>query len=292
MKFAYYPGCSPQSTTRELDVVTRKIAKALDIELVDLTEAACCGSVELRINDPDLFYAINARTLAMAESRGLDILTICDTCQLILSQANHSLKRNNELLDKVNQALGKVDLQYYGGVEVKHLLWILLKDVGPDNIKKVVKYPLTGLNVAPFYGCHLLRPKEALGFDDPDDPKSLEDFIRICGGKPIDYPGKVKCCGFHNLPYDPKLAMTLTGKYLEEARHAGANCMVTPCPLCFTMLDGYQQEANQTLGTQVNLPVFHLPQLLGLAMGMRKEELMLERNMVSPEGVLRSIGRP
>jgi succinate dehydrogenase / fumarate reductase cytochrome b subunit len=274
MKFAYYPGCSPQSTTRELDGVTRKIAKALEIELVDLNGPACCGSVEMRVNDPDLFYAINARTLAMAESRGLNLLTICNTCQLVLGQANQSLKRDGELLDKV-----------------KHLLWVLLTDVGPEKIKRKLKVPLTGLRIAPFYGCHILRPKEALGFDDPDDPKSLEDFVRICGGEPVDFPGKIKCCGFHNLPYDPMLAVALTGKYLQEASDAGADCIVTPCPLCFTMLDGYQREANRESGSRVNLPVFHLPQLLGLAMGMGKDELMLKRHMVSADGILRKIGR-
>jgi succinate dehydrogenase / fumarate reductase, cytochrome b subunit len=290
MKYAYYPGCSPQSTTHELDVVTRKIAKALGIELVDLNGPACCGSVEMRVNDPDLFYTINARTLAMAERQSLDILTICNTCQLALTQANQSLKKNGELLDKINQTLSKLHVKYSGGVEVKHLLWILLTDVGPEKIKNKIKFPLTGLKVAPFYGCHILRPKEALGFDDPDAPNSLEDIIRICGGTPVDFPGKIKCCGFHNFPYDPMLAITLTGKYLEEASIAGANCMVTPCPLCFTMLDGYQREINQKLSSPVNLPVFHLPQLLGLAMGMRKDELMLKRNMVSPEALLRKIG--
>ena len=291
MKFAYYPGCSPQSTTRELDVVARKLAKALEIELVDLNGPVCCGSVEMRVNDSDLFYAINARTLAMAESQGLDLLTICNTCQLALGQANQALKKDRELLNKINQALSAVQMKYSGGVEVKHLLWILLKDVGPETIKRKIKIPLTGLKVAPFYGCHLLRPKEVLGFDDPDDPKSLEDFIRISGGEPVDFPGKVKCCGFHNLPYDPLLAVTLTGKYLQEASEAGANCMITPCPLCFTMLDGYQIEANKKLSSQVNLPVFHLPQLLGLAMGMGKDELMLKRNMVPADGILRKIGR-
>lgn len=291
MKFAYYPGCSPQSTTREVDVVTRNIAKVLEIELVDLNGPACCGSVEMRVNDPNLFYAINARTLAMAESQGLDLLTICNTCQLVLGQANQALKKDSELLGKINQALSAVHLKYSGGVKIKHLLWILLKDVGPERIKRKLKMLLTGLKVAPFYGCHLLRPKEDLGFDDPDDPKSLEDFIRICGGAPVDFPGKIKCCGFHNLPYDPRLAVALTGKYLQEASEAGADCMVTPCPLCFTMLDGYQTEAKNSLGVQVNLPVFHLPQLLGLAMGMGKDELMLKRNMVSIDGILRKIGR-
>jgi len=291
MKFAYYPGCSPQSTTRELDITTRKIAMALKIELVDLNGPACCGSVELRLNDPDLFYAINGRTLAMAESQGLDLLTICNTCQLTLSQANQHLKGDIELLEKINRVLSKVHLEYRGGVNIKHFLWVLLADVGHEKIRKEIKMPLTGLKVAPFYGCHILRPKKTLGFDDPDNPKSLKDFIQICGAEPVDFPGKTKCCGFHNLPYEPELAVKLTGKYLKEAKDAGADCMVTPCPLCFTMLDGYQKKACKTSGFQIALPVFHFPQLLGLAMGMGKDQLMLKKNMVSADEVLFRIGR-
>ena len=291
MKFAYYPGCSPQTTTRELDFSTRKIAKALEIELEDMNGAACCGSVELRSNDPDLFYAINGRTLAIAESKGLDLLTICNTCQLTLSQANKSLKNDDKLRDNINRILSEVNLRYSGGVDVKHLLWVLLENVGPEKIKKEIKTPLTGLKVAPFYGCHILRPKEILRFDDPDDPRSLEDFIQMCGAEPVDYSGKIKCCGFHILPYNPELAVKLTGKYLKEAGDAGAQCMVTPCPLCFTMLDGYQSQAGKQLGYQFNLPVFHLPQLLGLAMGMGKDELMLKRNMIAVDEILHKIGR-
>jgi succinate dehydrogenase / fumarate reductase, cytochrome b subunit len=290
MKFAYYPGCCPQTTTRELDVSTRKIAMRLGIDLVDLNEAACCGSVELRLNDPDLFYATNGRTLAMAEAQGLDILTVCNTCELTLAQANKTLKEDHELLNKTNRALSTVHLKYSGGVSVKHLLWILLSDVGPAKIKKEIKKPLTSLKVAPFYGCHILRPKEILGFDDPDNPRSLDDFIQLCGAEPVDYLGKTKCCGAHIHGYKPELALTMTGKYLKQARDAGAQCMVTPCPLCFCMLDGHQKQANKKLGFHFNLPVFHLPQLLGLAMGMGEDELMLKRHMVSAHELLCQIG--
>jgi succinate dehydrogenase / fumarate reductase cytochrome b subunit len=291
MRLAYYPGCSPQSTTSELDATARKIALALQIELADLNGAACCGSVELRISDPDLFFAINARTLAMAESQGLDLLTICNTCQLTLSQTNQHLKEDVRLLERTNRVLSTIHLQYRGGVNIKHFLWVLLADVGRERIRKEIRTPLTGLKVAPFYGCHLLRPKKSLGFDDPDNPKSLQDLIHICGAEPVDFAGKIECCGFHNLPYDPELAVRLTGKYLKEARDAGAACIVTPCPLCFTMLDGYQEKADKILGFHVNLPVFHVPQLLGLAMGFGKDELMLKRNIISTNEILRKIGR-
>lgn len=289
MRYAYYPGCSPQSTTKELDATTRSTAGILGLDLVDLDGASCCGSVELRLNDADLFYALNARTFAMAEKQGLNLMTICNTCQLTLSQANQQLKADSKLLDKVNTALNENGQKYRGGVEVKHYLWVLLDDIGEEKIQQKVKVPLSKIKVAPFYGCHLLRPKEALGFEDPDEPDSLETLIRICGGEPVHYPGKVKCCGFHNLPYDEQLAVTLTGTYLKEAKEAGADCMVTPCPLCFTMLDGYQKEAEKALNVELGLPVFHMSQLLGLSFGMTQESIMLKRSMVKPYEMLKRI---
>lgn len=289
MRFAYYPGCSPQSTTKELDANTRSTAAALGLDLVDLNGAACCGSVELRLNDEDLFYALNARTFAMAEKQGLNLMTVCNTCQLTLAQANRKLNADQKLLDRVNIALNETGIEYRGGVEIKHYLWVLIEDVGANKIKQRVRAPLSGLKVAPFYGCHLLRPKEDLGFDDPDDPKSLEELIGICGGEPVHYPGRIKCCGFHNLPYDQQLAVTLCGTYLKEAKEAGADCMVTPCPLCFTMLDGYQKEAEKALNIRLGLPVFHMSQLLGLAFGMTADSLMLGRSMVKPSELLKRI---
>ena len=289
MRFAYYPGCSPQSTTKELDVTTRSTAEALGIDLVDLEGLACCGSVELRLNNEELFYAINARSLAMAERQGLNFLTICNTCQLTLCQANRKLKNDSALLDKINGILKEANLEYRGGVEIRHYLWVLMEDLGPEKLKERIQRPLSGLKIAPFYGCHLLRPLEDLGFDDPDDPSSLEDFITICGGEPVNYEGKIKCCGFHNLPYDQDLAVSLTGKFLKQAKDAGADCMVTPCPLCFTMLDGYQQEAERALNAKIDLPVFHLPQLIGLAMGMEGDDILLRRSMVQPFRILERI---
>ena len=289
MRFAYYPGCSPQSTTVELDHVTRKLAEILEIELVELKGASCCGTVELRLRNPDLFRGLNTRTLAMAEKLGLDILTVCDTCQLNLAQVNKELREDQEISLRTNEVLSEINLKYTGTVEVKHFLWVLLEDVGTQRLKDRVTNPLSSLKIAPFYGCHILRPKGVLGFEDPDKPTSLERLIRICGAEPVDYRGKTKCCGFHNLPYDRDLALELTGKYLKEAKEEGADCVVTPCPLCFTMLDGYQKEAEKRLDARLDLPVFHVPQLLGLAMGMDGKEMMLGRNMVSPARLLQRL---
>ena len=288
MKFAYYPGCSPKSTTLELDKTTKRVCAKLDIELMELEDASCCGTVEIRSKNEDLYLALNARTLAMAEKLGLDIVTTCATCQLILAQVNRRLRDDKEQLEITNKVLSYGGLKYDGTVEVRHFLWVLLEDVGVERVKREVVRRLEGLRVAPFYGCHMLRPSDILGFDDPKNPTSLETIIRLCGAEPVDYRGKTQCCGFHNLPYQQKLAVSMSAKYLKEARDNGTQCMVTPCPLCFTVLDGFQSLAEKELGTDLDIPVFHLPQLLGLAMGMNEKELMLSRNMISPKKVLTS----
>jgi succinate dehydrogenase / fumarate reductase cytochrome b subunit len=291
MKYAYYPGCSPKSTTSELDHITRKIAQELEMDLVELREASCCGTVEIRLRDPDLFFALNARTLAMAENQGLDVVTICATCQLNLAQSNKQLMENEEVLERTNKRLERIQLKYNGAIHVRHFLWVLLQDIGAPRLQEKITAPLSSLRVAPFYGCHILRPQEVLGFDDPDRPSSLDDLIRICGAEPVDYSGKTKCCGFHNLVYDQDTALSLTGRCLAEAREKAADCLVTPCPLCFTMLDGFQKRAEKPRRAKSRLPVLHVPQLLGLAMGMDREQLMFKKHFISPMDLFRKIGR-
>jgi len=290
MKRAYYPGCSPKSTTREADYVSRKVITRFGVELVELEGAACCGAGEIRSTHPDIFSSLNARTLAMAEKLGLDVITICATCQLNLAEVNKRIKEDQKVSDHVNQILSECDMKYGGGVEVKHLLWFLLDEIGPAKIVSEISRPLSSLRVAPFYGCHMLRPVELLGFDDPDSPTSLKRFIEICGAEAVDCDGKTKCCGFHNVASNSKLACQLTGSYLEEATAMQADCIVTPCPLCFTMFDGYQKESGKLLGKTFHIPVFHIAQLLGMAMGMTWRDLMLERHIISPKGLFEKLG--
>jgi succinate dehydrogenase / fumarate reductase cytochrome b subunit len=290
MKLAYYPGCSPKSTTAELDRVTRRIAKSLEIQLLELEEASCCGAVELRPKNEDLYLALNARTLAMAEQLGLDILTVCATCFLNLTQVNKKLREDGQQLEKINTVLSKVNLKYQGGVEVKHLLWVLLHDVGAETLRKKIVKPLKPLRVAPFYGCHMLRPKELLGLENPENPTSLDTVIRLCGAEAVEYRGKTQCCGFHTLPYQQRLTVKMSARYLREAKDRGSDCIITPCPLCFTVLDGFQSLMSKELNRNLDLPIFHLPQFLGLAMGMNEEELMLSKNIISPKPILRRLG--
>ena len=287
LKYAYYPGCASQAITKEADSATRKIAEILGIELHDMPKANCCGAGLLTDYDYDLYLALNARIFAQAEEMGMDIMTICSTCLMVMSTANRDLKNAPKLLEKTNEILASADIKYNGTVRIKQLLWVLAGDYGLEDLKKKVTRPLKNLKVAPFYGCHSLRPSDALGFDNSERPWSLEAVISTLGAEAMEYNGKTKCCGFQVDLVAEDTAMEMTGKRLLNAKDEGGSCMVTPCPFCHINLDNYQGMAEKKAGHKINMPVFHLAQLVGLALGITAEELKLSRHLVSARDVLK-----
>lgn len=288
LEYAYYPGCASQEITREANDTTRVVAAELGIGLRDMPKANCCGAGLLTDYDYELTVAMNARIFAEAETMGLDILTICSTCLMVMSTMNRDMKTKPGLLARTNEVLAKTGLHYSGNVEVKQFLWVLVEDYGLDHLKEMVTRPLERLRVAPFYGCHSLRPSDALGFDDPEKPRSLEAAIRALGAEPVDYAGKTKCCGFQVDLVTEDAALELTGRRLSDAKGKGADCMVTPCPFCHINLDNYQGLAEKKIKERLGLPVFHLSQLVGLAMGLSPDQLGLDRHIVSPEELVRT----
>jgi succinate dehydrogenase / fumarate reductase cytochrome b subunit len=290
MKYALYTGCAAKGACPELYQSSLKVIQRLGLEVVELTEATCCGAGVIREGDPELSLAINARTFSMAETMGLNVMTICGTCQGVMSSARKQLKEEAAQLDRVNALLAMDHRKYCGTTQVKHLLWILVKEVGLNRLKQYVVRPLNGLRVAPFYGCYILRPSWDLGFDDPVNPSSLESVISALGAEPVNYSGRTKCCGFPVILEKEDIAMGMAGANLGEAKEMGADCLVTPCPLCHMSLDLYQERAEQKLGERLGLPILHLPQLVGLAMGFTCEDLGLARHMVSVGKVLEKVG--
>jgi len=288
LEYAYYPGCASQEITREANDTTRIVASELGIGLRDMPKANCCGAGLLTDYDYELTVAMNARIFAEAETMGLDILTICSTCLMVMSTMNRDLKTKPGLLARTNEVLAKAGLHYSGNVRVRQLLWVLVEDYGLDRLKEMVTRPLERLRVAPFYGCHSLRPSDALGFDDPEKPKSLEAAIRALGAEPVDYVGKTKCCGFQVDLVTEEAALELTGRRLSDAKARGAHCMVTPCPFCHINLDNYQGLAEKKIKERLRVPVFHLSQLVGLAMGLSTDQLGFDRHIVSPEELVRT----
>jgi succinate dehydrogenase / fumarate reductase cytochrome b subunit len=214
---------------------------------------------------------------------------VCSTCQLKLASDNQRLKASPDLRVKINHALAKIGLKYNGNVEVTHLLYVIIDDIGLDMIRNQIIKPITGLRVAPFYGCHLIRPGKLHGFrEDPYKPRSLADLIEVLGGIPVEYPGENQCCGFHSLVIRKKPAVKMSAQHLLEAKRAGADVMVTPCPLCHTVLDSYQPEAESELGEKIGLPILHLPQLIGLVLGCKPEQMGLERHIIDPRPVIKA----
>ncbi|MBS17655.1 MAG: CoB--CoM heterodisulfide reductase iron-sulfur subunit B family protein [Dehalococcoidia bacterium] len=289
MKFAFYPGCVARGGTPELLSSSMAVLKALDIEVEELTKAGCTGAGVLQEKNPLLGDTINVRTLAMAEEKKLNIMTLCSTCQGVLSQANHKVKSDPKYLDQINDILKDEGYKYNGTTEVKHLLWILVEDYGLENIE--VTKPLSNLKFAPFYGCYMVRPSEALGFDErPERQEYLEKVIEAVGAVAIDFPGKFSCCGFPVLFINQKNSLKMVSNQTGSAKDLGADAMVTPCPLCHLNLDGYQGKArSNNRGDKADLPIIHMPQMIALAMGLETKDIGLGRHIVSTKEILNKV---
>jgi succinate dehydrogenase / fumarate reductase, cytochrome b subunit len=289
MKLAYYPGCVAQESGKELDMATRWVCRALGIELVAFPSFSCCGSGFIDEANEVLNIALNARNLAIAEKAGLDLLTICSTCQGMLTLANVRLA-DPTVKGRVDAALHPLGIDYRGTTKVKHLLRVLTEDVGLTALKAKVVRPLNGLKVGAFYGCHLLRPADEMKWESAEEPHSFEDLLEAVGATPVYYRGRVMCCGFPIQFVKPQTAERIAGKQIDDAKAHGADAMATPCPLCHISLDAYQNQAAKAVGHPLDMPVFHLPQVVGLALGATPEELGLPRHLVSTDRVVAKIG--
>jgi succinate dehydrogenase / fumarate reductase cytochrome b subunit len=283
MKFAYYPGCSARSTCAELNEATQRVAAKLGLELMPLESATCTGARELRAIDPVKFYVLNIRILALAEQAGLPLMTVCNTCTLNLLDAHAAVCEDSELMRLVNEQLSDEGLEYRRTTRISHFLWVLYEDIGEDKLRGLIVKPLTGLTVAAFYGCHITRPPERYGFVDSRNNLALERLATLLGCKPIDYSGRTECCGFHTAAYDERIAIKLTGQHIASAKENGAKTIVTPCPLCHTVLDSFQKEIQKDLKQHLDVPILHLPQLVGLALGLSPGELSIDKHMINFE---------
>ncbi|MBA3026268.1 MAG: heterodisulfide reductase subunit B [Sulfurimonas sp.] len=284
LKYALFTGCTAKQSTPEQMMSTLAVADKLGIELIELVEASCCGASHLQDYDDFLSLVLNARNIAYAEKHGLTMVTICNTCQLNTAMTKHRLDNNAELKTKVNEKLGEVGLEYKGTSAVTHFLYAIIDDFGLDKIKEMVVTPLSQFNIAPFYGCHNIRPSELQNetHKKPENayrPTSLDDLIVACGGMTVDYEEKNKCCGFHVELQAPRTASILTGNAIAGAMDNNADWMVTPCPLCHLKLDTQTGHASEAIGREVSLPVLHMQQMLGLALGCSSEQLGLKHHI-------------
>jgi succinate dehydrogenase / fumarate reductase cytochrome b subunit len=289
MKLAYWPGCVSRGFTPELHGSMALVADRLGIELVTLDRANCCGAGVIAEHNQELADSLNARTFALAQSTGLAMMNICSTCQGAQSECQQRLDADSAYRAHINEILAEEGLSYEkdkDGFENKNFLWLLVEDIGLETLKSHVKRPLTGLRVGPFYGCYIIRPRHRLGYDEhPDRDLYLEQVIDALGGEVVEYDGSRKCCGFPIVTMNRETSLRQAGTHLGDALDAGADCLVTPCPLCHLNLDMQQPEAEKIVGRDLGLAVLHLPQLVGLALGFEPKELGMPKHIASTDWV-------
>ena len=288
---AYYKGCLASLSAKELDISTQALAPKVGIELIELERVTCCGAGDIHEAEPDYYLHLNARILAYAEATGCDtLMTVCNVCTLNLRQANFQLKGDEALLARVNENLVSVGAPAYAGtVDVQHFLWLVSAGDGYELLKEAAHKGLKGLKIAPFYGCQILRPSKLLGFEDPDRPESLERIIEACGGTAVDYPAKIKCCGFPIIQAREDVVLGELIQPIEQASEAGADAIVTPCPLCHLSLDAWQSKLREQTGRDFRMPILHLSQLIGVAAGLDDSELKFKRHVVSVEPMVEKL---
>jgi len=280
LKFSYYPGCSLESTAKEYDQSVRAVAEMLDIDLVELPDWSCCGASSGHCTNYQLSLALPARNLALAEKEGRDLAVACAACFLRFKQTNHELRADDSLRQEIEKIIG---MPYKGSVEVRHFLDIICRGVGFEEIQRRVKRPLKGLRLVSYYGCYLVRPPEITQFDDPENPRLMDDLMEALGAEALDWSHKVECCGGNLLLSRVDIVIKLVGDIVQAALDTGADGIVTACPLCQANLDTRQPGPDR-------VPVFYFSELLGLALGVDEKLLRSwwKRHLINPDIMLRA----
>ena len=294
MKLAYWPGCVSRGFTPELHGSVAKVAPLLDLELVELDRANCCGAGVIAEHNQELVDTLNARTFAMAQGveGAAGMMNICSTCQGAQSECQERLDADGSYRGEVNSHIEPEGLSYQagGGWWNKNFLWILVEEIGLDKLRERVERPLAGLRIAPFYGCYIVRPTKRLGYaDHPERDQYLDMVIEALGAESVEYAGARKCCGFPVITMNRTTSLRQAGRHLADAIDAGADCLVTPCPLCHLNLDLQQPAAAKFVERDLGVPVLHLPQMVGLALGLAPKELGMGKHVVSTKALQKQL---
>ncbi|MCF8035996.1 MAG: CoB--CoM heterodisulfide reductase iron-sulfur subunit B family protein [Desulfobacteraceae bacterium] len=278
MKYLYYPGCSLESTAREYDLATRAVMHALGAELIEIPDWTCCGATAAKAVDRRLALAMPAVSLALAETvdSAADILVPCSACYLNLKKVHETAATEPRTLSEINEILSDESLHYSGKARPRHILDILSKDIGPAGILQQITNNLSGLRVAPYYGCQCLRPYRV--FDDPEAPNSMAALLAAAGADLHPWSMAASCCGASHMTTNAEVSKELVFRILKSA--SGADAIATVCPMCQMNLEGYQGWISSRYGEDVRIPVYYLPQLLGLAMGIPAGDLGLDAKSV------------
>ncbi len=277
MKYFYYAGCSLEGSAMEYDRSTREFLTAMGGELTEIEDWTCCGASAAESVSGLLSLVLPARNLALAEQQNgpQEIVVPCSACYLNLRKIGETVRKDPDMLETINTVLTEDNLKLKGGLKVRHLLDVLAVDIGSQRVAEKVQNPLDGLKVAPYYGCQCLRPYTV--FDDPEVPSSMEALIKATGAGVFGWEMGAKCCGASHMSTKPEVGLELVGAILSAAQ--GADLIVTVCPMCQMNLEAFQKKVAQRIGKPVEITILYLPQLLGLAMGLSAEQLMIHKNL-------------
>ena len=285
MHRAFFVGCTTLARLWGYETSTRKVGEMLGVELVDMPGSGCCGTTYLETIDQLTALAMAARNICIAEEMGLDIVTVCNGCTEVLTKANKALKEDPALREEVNTVLAEVGKEFKGTVEVKHFNRLLKEDVGLGKVKEAVVNPFKGLKVGAHYGCHFLKPYDVMMFDDPENPRTLDDLVNLTGAESVPYPNKLECCGGPIMGIREDVTWSIGLEKIETVKKY-ADVMVTSCPFCYLTYERCQLMEQ----TSPEVPVVHYPQLLGLALGLEYDELGLGENKVDPSRLKEFMG--
>lgn len=287
MKYAYYPGCSLHSTSKEYDMSTKEVANVLGIELVEVPDWVCCGATPAHVTMHLLSQTLPIKNLLNAKQTGLNQMCVC--CAACFSRfkiANYNVLNDLEKRQKINQAL---ESDYRGEIAVRHFIEILAQDYGMDNLAKKVVNKLRGLKVVCYYGCLLVRPRKIMQFDDEENPVIMDKIVQITGAQTLDWPGKVECCGASFSLTKTEVVLRVCNDILQMAADVGADCIAVGCPLCQSNLDLRQPEINKKYKKTFEIPVLYFTQLLGLSFGINWKKLGLDKHIVEPVKLLKKL---
>lgn len=287
-EYLFFLGCAVPYRVSSYEISSRKVLQKLGVKLSEMPDFNCCG-LPLDTISHETMLTLASKNLAIAEQTGLKIITLCPGCAGTLKKVNKVLKEDKVLREQINGNLREAEMEFKGSVETKHILQFLIEDIGIEEIKKRITNPLSTLKVAEHVGCHLLRPKEYIDFDDPEDPKVLRTLIEATGATCLNYMNETECCGAPSVGVNDKVALMLARDKLDHVKTVGAQALITSCPFCHIMFDTNELRIERMFAEKYGIPILHYPQLLGLAMGMTPEELAFKELRVDTSKILKQV---
>ena len=287
-EYLFFLGCAVPYRVSSYEISSRKVLQKLGVKLSEMPDFNCCG-LPLDTISHETMLTLASKNLAIAEQAGLKIITLCPGCAGTLKKVNKVLKEDKVLREQINENLREAEMEFKGSVETKHILQFLIEDIGVEEIKKKIVNPLSNLKVAEHVGCHLLRPKNYIDFDDPEDPKVLRTLIEATGATCLNYMNETECCGAPSVGVNDKVALMLARDKLDHVKTVGAQALITSCPFCHIMFDTNELRIERVFAEKYGIPILHYPQLLGLAMGMTPEELAFKELRVDTSKILKQV---